>query len=64
MFMLRRRAPKGPHIHTQAYKHEPRPRNHETSNARKVQEDRDEVKEQHGMKKKQTGGDEWVLPTP
>ena len=50
MLKLRRRAPKGPDMHTQAYKHEPRPRNHETPNARKVQEDGDQVKEKHGMR--------------
>ena len=37
-------------MHTQAYKHKPRPRNHETQDARKVQEDGDKVKEKHGMK--------------
>ena len=41
---------KGPRMHTQAYKHEQRPRNQETPNACKVQEDGDEVKEKHGMK--------------
>ena len=37
-------------MHTQAYKHKPRPRNHETPKARKVQEDGNKVKEKHGMK--------------
>ena len=50
MLKLRRRAPKGPRMHTQANKHEPHARNHETPNARKVQEDEDKVKEKHGMK--------------
>ena len=37
-------------MHTQAGKHEPHPRNHETSNAREVQENGHKVKEKHGMK--------------
>ena len=37
-------------MHTQAYKHEPPKRNHETPKARKVQEGGDKVKEKHGMK--------------
>ena len=37
-------------MHTQANKHKPHPRNHETPNARKVQEDGDKIKKKHGMK--------------
>ena len=37
-------------MHTQANKQEPHPRNHDTRNARKVEEDGDKVKEKHGMK--------------
>ena len=51
-------------MHTQAYKHEPRPRNHRTPHTRKVQEDGDKVTEKHGIKKKQRGGEEWTLPNP
>ena len=52
MLMLRRRAPKGPRIHTQAYKHEPRPRNHKAPSAHKVHEDRGKGNQKHGMEKK------------
>ena len=50
MLEMRSRAPKGPRMHTQAYKHEHRQRNHETPKARKVQDDGDKVKEKQGMK--------------
>ena len=54
MLMLRRRKPKGPRIHTQAYNHEARQRKHKTPSARKVQEDRDNVKEKHSMEREKT----------
>ena len=50
MLKMRRRAPKGQRMYTQAYKHKPSPRNHAMPNARKVQEDGDKIKEKHGMK--------------
>ena len=49
MLELRRRARRGPHMHTEVNKHKPQPRNHATPNARKVQEDGNTVKEKHPM---------------
>ena len=51
-------------MHTQAYNQEPRPSNHETPNARKVQEDGDKVKEKHGRKNNEGEGRNGRYPPP